>query len=73
MKYAVSFISFYENELKTEIVESNGVMEALNDGMRQANFLGDDGLTGFENCDNLEDAKQLAFNADMAVNVVEVK
>lgn len=61
--WAVSFISFFDNELVTVFVYASNWKSAVNN----SNL-----LDGFELPDDMEEAKQEAFNSSMMFNVAEV-
>lgn len=71
--YAVSHISFFDNDLRTVFqISSSGTMDAFHAGMRK--MFGEDEdnedmLDSFSSCSTLEEAKQLAFDQDSMVNV----
>lgn len=70
-KYAVAYISFFENELKVEIIEANGWKEALS---KHSMLLDEDGNPGDIEWlpEDMEEAKIEANNADMAFDVKEI-
>lgn len=73
--YAVSHISFFENEMRTVFVITQGdEMDALRAGFQQmfpapVDVPEDEYLTGFEECETLKEAKEIAFNMDSMVEV----
>ena len=68
-RYAVSYINFYDNELKTSIVKGDSELDALCKGVIKATGLSECD-SGFEDCGNLEEAKEFAFNMDSMVDVI---
>jgi len=63
-KFAVSYITFFDNMLLTKIVEANNWKEALD----KSEF-----MLGYELPDIYEDAQSEAFNCDSMFNVTEIK
>lgn len=68
-KFAVGVISFFDNELIIQIIESSTWQDALLKHSRIDselwNYLLDDG-------ESLEDVKRQAFNSNMMIDVVEI-
>ena len=69
-RYAVSYVSFADNELSTEIVEAEDKVEALTKHSKIANVT--EQREYFDSFINLEDAKAGAFESNCLVDVVEV-
>lgn len=64
MRYAVGYINFFDNDLKIEIVEASSVREAVN----KHSCIVDYGVFP----EDLEDIKNFFFNADAAIDVVQI-
>lgn len=68
-KFAVGVISFFDNELNIQIIESSTWQDALLNHSRIDvelwNYLLDDG-------ESLEDVKRQAFNSNMMIDIVEI-
>ena len=64
-KYVVSHMDFFENELKSEVVEANSYTDAV----KASSF---DLAWVFEDTDSLEKAKEYAFNSDTVFEVILV-
>lgn len=71
MKYVVAAVSFFENELKIEIVEAENWKEALS---KHSLFTeaGDPGDVSWLS-DDIDNAKSDAFSGDILFDVLEVK
>lgn len=70
--YAVSFISFFDNELRTTFqITDKGKIDALHKGMQKIfpDKSDKDMLDSFRECKTLEEAKQLAFDQDSMLHV----
>ena len=63
-KFAVSYINFYDNNLTTEIIESDDWFDALNAHTKVEG--------AFELRTTLSNAKCEAFDMDCMIDVVEV-
>lgn len=71
-KYAVAYISFFENELKVEIVEAaKGWKEALSKHSLLLDKDGNPGDIGWLP-DDIDEAKEEAVNADMSFDIKEI-
>jgi hypothetical protein len=70
-KYIVGYISFFDNVLTVELIEADNWREALS---KHSAMLDDEGkpddLAWMP--DDIEDAKEEAFNADFAFDVKEI-
>lgn len=64
-RYVVGFISFFDNELKQEIIEANSPEEAL----VHSKFIGDYEFPANASVDTIQ---QIMFDCDSAVNVIQV-
>lgn len=68
-KFAVGVISFFDNELNIQIIESSTWQDALLNHSRIDvelwNYLLDDG-------ESLEDVKRQSFNSNMMIDIVEI-
>ena len=68
-KFAVGVISFFDNELNIQIIESSTWQDALlkhsSIDVELWNYLLDDG-------ESLEDVKRQAFNSNMMIDIVEI-
>lgn len=65
-KFAVGYIDFYDNELTIEIIEAEDWYTALNSHTK----LKSDEC--YLSSDSLEAAKDIAFNDDFMIDVVEI-
>lgn len=65
-RWAVGYINSYNNDLLIEIVSANTWQEAL---AKHSQVKGDDYLTV---CPTLARAKELAFDAECAIDVVQI-
>ena len=71
MKYAVAAMSFFENELKIEIVEAKDWFEALS---KHSLFLEDGKIVDVSWIPNeINAAKDELFNADIVFDVIEIE
>lgn len=71
-KFAVSYISFFDNDLKIEVVEADTAKAAV-----MISFEGDiahvfDYVDNYPSCTELEAAKRNAFDTDMMFEVIEI-
>jgi len=66
-KYAVAYISFFENDLQIKVVEADSWKQAL------AEAFGEDKLNSVACEATLEDAKVEAFNQAWLFSVEEIK
>jgi len=66
-RYAVSYISFFDNELDTVFVYANSVAEAVKKAMPKLKCEIDWG-----DRETLEEFKSLAFDCDAMIHVVQV-
>lgn len=64
-QYVVAFISFFENELKQELVPADSAIDAV----RSCSF-GIDWVV--EDTEDYEKAREVAFNADCMFSVIKV-
>lgn len=65
-KWAVGFMSAYDNELKVEIVEAEDWQSAIRGHSQTKEY-------EFDHRSSLEMVKETFFNADAAIDVVEVR
>lgn len=63
--FVVSFISFFENELTSEIIKAKTFQEAIGQHTQIVEY-------EFDNSKSLEGIKQDFFEQDAAVEVVEI-
>lgn len=68
-KFAVGYIDFYDNELTIEIIEAEDWYTALNSHTKLKSMNEDE---CYLSSDSLEAAKDIAFNNDFMIDVVEV-
>jgi len=61
MRYIVAYIDFFDNELKLKEVKAQNEVEAINVALEE----------NFSDC-TLEDVKNMMFDRDSAVNVIEI-
>lgn len=66
-KWAIAHISFYDNELRIEIVESDSWHGALSQHSQLR-----DGDTDYIDYTSLETAKKSAFDQDAMVDVIKI-
>lgn len=71
MKYAVGFLSFFDNDLVVNIVEADSVKEAICKHESIAVYEETEAWLS-ELPDDLETLKEEFFNGDLAVDVVEI-
>ena len=70
--YSVSYISFFNNEMKTAfVISEKGPMDALLKGLQELVGKEDaEAASAFEEeCSTVEEAKQFAFDCDSMVDV----
>ena len=72
MRYAVSYMNFWDNDLKIQIVEANDWKEALSKHtlFNKPEYPEDHDMSWIS--DNFETAKEDLSNADMLFDVVEI-
>ena len=70
MKYAVAGMNFWDNELSIEIIEADTWKDALGKHRIFKTEEDDNGLDWLS--EDVKSAKEDAFNADMAFDVVEI-
>ncbi len=63
MRYAVSYINFYENVLYLDIVEATDWKTALQIALSTEKYIPED----------MEEAKEYFFDGDSAFEVIEIK
>lgn len=68
-KFAVGYIDFFDNNLIIEIVEAEDWYNALKEHSKIKKFSEDE---CYLPSDSLEVAKNVAFNMDMMIDVVEI-
>lgn len=68
-KFAVGYIDFYDNELIIEIIEAKDWYAALRSHTKLKSLNEDE---CYLSSDSLEAAKNIAFNSDFMIDVVEI-
>lgn len=68
-KFAVGYIDFYDNELIIEIIEAEDWYAALSSHTKLKSMNEDE---CYLPSDSLETAKDIAFNSDFMIDVVEI-
>lgn len=68
-KFAVGYIDFYDNELIIEIIEAEDWYTALRSHTKLKSLNEDE---CYLPSDSLEAAKDIAFNSDFMIDVVEI-
>ena len=73
MKYAVSYMNFWDNEMEIQIVEASGWKDALSKhtGFNKPEYPEDHDMSWIS--DDMKDAKSDMFNADMVFDVIEIE
>lgn len=74
-RYAVSAISFFDNELVTDVVTADDYISAIRASEAAMKQLPEDELNPSpdeKQDDHIERLKQAAFNCDGAFNIVEI-
>jgi len=69
--YTVSYTDSFTNNMLMTQVKAASECEALMAGIRKMLAPAPDGLTGFEECNSLDEMKRLAFDANMVIGVLE--
>lgn len=65
-KFVVATLSFFENNIKMQVVDAESDLEAA------LAVMSGDAEGWLDSCESLEELKDEAFNGDMAINVMEI-
>jgi hypothetical protein len=70
-RFVVSYFCFFNNELKSEVIEADSWDEAIQKSSFELNWIFEE-LEELSQKPTLERVKQLAFDGDCMVEVIEV-
>lgn len=71
MKYAVYYVSLFDNELRMVIISASSLVDAINVGLRKLDLIYND-VTGFEDCTNLEEIQSKAFDEGLLISAIAI-
>jgi hypothetical protein len=66
-KYAISFVSFFENELKMEVVEASNELDALREAYNKVH-----GNAAPEDITDIKELKAVCFDMDSLISAIEI-